>query len=282
MKGTEVPQFTADDGARLFFDDSGAGAGPAVLCLSGLTRNHRDFDHVRPHLIALGARVVRMDYRGRGLSDRTGPATYTVAREAADVVGLLDHLGLSQVAVLGTSRGGLVAMVLAAMARDRLAGVALNDIGPEIAPGGMAVILSYLGRRPAQRTHAEAAAARAAAWTGFRGVPPERWLAEVRGQFDEGPDGLMPRYDLALREAVLAAGAGPAPDLWPLFDALAGLPLALIRGETSDILSRATAEAMAARRPDMIRAEVPGRGHVPFLDEAESLAALTAWWERMR
>lgn len=266
--------FRAADGTRLHVEE--AGEGMPVLALSGLTRNARDFDHVAPHLA--GVRLIRMDYRGRGRSDRADPATYTVPQEAADALAALDHLGIDRAAILGTSRGGLVGMWIAATARHRLTGLCLNDIGPVIDPAGLAVIAAYIGRNPAQATWEEAARARAQTWTGFRDVPHERWLAEVKGQLDETPEGLVIRYDPALRQTFLdAAARGPAPDLWPAFDATAGLPLCLIRGARSDILTRATADEMQRRRPDMIRAEVPGRGHVPFLDEPQSLAAIRAW-----
>jgi pimeloyl-ACP methyl ester carboxylesterase len=268
----------AADGARLFYSDEGEGL--PVLALAGLTRNGGDFDHVAPHL--RDVRLVRLDARGRGRSDWTGPATYTVPQEAADVVTLLDHLRLYKVAILGTSRGGLVAMGLAATAKDRLIGVALNDVGPVIEAKGLGVIAGYLGRRPAQPTWEEAARARAKLWTHFQNVPHERWLHEVRNHYDETPHGLLLRYDPRLREAFLPDEGAPLPDLWPFFDLLDGLPLAVIRGETSDILSRETFGGMRRRRPDMIAAEVPGRGHVPFLDEPESLAALNAWLDLCR
>lgn len=273
-----MPDLRAADGTRLHYTDEGAGL--PVLALAGLTRNGRDFDHLAPHLA--GIRLIRPDYRGRGLSDMADPATYTVAQEAADALLLLDHLGIDRAAILGTSRGGLIGMYLAATAHDRLLGLALNDIGPVIEETGLAIIKDYLGRNPAQKTWEEAALARARLWSGFAGVPHARWLAEVRNHYDETPAGLVIRYDPRLRDTVLAAGAQPAPDLWPLFDATAGLPLCLIRGTNSDLLSSATADEMARRRPDMIRAEVPDRGHVPFLDEPESLAALGLWLDRMR
>ena len=269
-----MPTFATPDGTRLFYDDAVSGA--AVLCLPGLTRNGRDFDHVASHL---DARLIRLDARGRGRSDHADPATYTVPQETSDVLSLMDHLGLDRAAILGTSRGGLVAMMLAATAKDRLTGVALNDIGPEVAEAGLAKIRDYVGTPPPYRTLASAARARAATWTGFCDVPPSRWLAEVRNHYAEGPDGLTLRYDPRLRGAV--ATDAPMPDLWPLFDALAGLPLALIRGVNSDILTERTADEMARRRPDMIRAEVPGRGHVPFLDEPQALAALHDWLDRV-
>lgn len=280
-----MPLLRTLDGLDLHYSDEGDGGPDALplLCLAGLTRNGGDFDHVAPHLRAMrpGLRLIRLDARGRGRSDRGDPATYNVPQEAHDVLLLLDHLGIDRAAILGTSRGGLVAMLIAATAKHRLRGVALNDIGPEIAPGGLETIKGYIGRNPPERTWAEAAAARARAWTRFEGVPQARWLAEVRNHYDEGPAGLTIRYDPRLRDAVLAAGAQPVANLWPLFDALAGLPLALIRGANSDLLDARTADEMARRRPDMIRAEVPGRGHVPFLDEPQALDALRTWLEKM-
>lgn len=272
-----MPRFTTPDGTALHYTD--AGSGLPVIALAGLTRNGADFDHVAPHL---PVRLIRPDYRGRGQSDWADPATYTIPHEAADVLALMDHLGLGRAAILGTSRGGLIAMLLAATAKDRLIGVALNDIGPEIAPAGLAVIKDYIGRNPPQKTYAKAAEARAKLWTHFTGVPMDRWLAEVRAHYAQTPDGLVIRYDPRLRDAVLAVGAQPVPDLWPLFDALQGLPLALIRGANSDLLTVQTADEMARRRPDMIRTDVPGRGHVPFLDEPQALDALHAWLEKMQ
>jgi pimeloyl-ACP methyl ester carboxylesterase len=264
-----MPHFTAADGARLHYTDEGSGR--PLLCLSGLTRTGADFDYLAPHLPPL--RLIRLDYRGRGGSDWTGPATYTVPQEAADVVALLDHLGLDAVPVIGTSRGGLVGMVLAATARDRIRGLLMNDVGPVLEKAGLDAIRDYVGRPPAARSHAEAAEAMASRMAGFEGVTAERWLAEARRHFRETGDGLALTYDPALREAFLAA-LDAEGDLWPLFDALRGLPIGLIRGANSDLLSAETAAEMRRRRPDMIYAEVPGRGHIPFLDEPEALAAV--------
>jgi pimeloyl-ACP methyl ester carboxylesterase len=270
--------FTAEDGARLFYTDEGAGL--PLLCLAGLTRTGADFDYLAPHLPA-GVRLIRPDYRGRGQSDWTGAATYTIVQEATDALALLDHLGIDRAAVLGTSRGGLIAMYLAVAAPDRLRGICFNDIGPVIEPAGLARIKDYVGRNPAAKTHAEVAARMPAAMEGFANVPPARWLAEAQRLYEEKPDGLVNRYDPELRVAFLAAFDAPPVDLWPAFDACAGLPLALLRGENSDLLSAQTAEEMRRRRPDMIFAEAPDRGHIPFLDEAESLEAIHRWLGQM-
>lgn len=265
--------FTAPDGARLAYDDRGAGL--PLLCLPGLTRTMGDFGYLLPHLPPV--RVIRMDYRGRGGSDFTGAATYTVPQEARDALALLDHLGVKKAAVLGTSRGGLIGMLLAAVARDRLLGLCLNDVGPVIERAGLERIVGYVGRNPRARTHAEMAAALPGLSPGFGGVPDSRWLQEARLHWRETPEGLRITYDPALREAFLAALQGPPVDMWPLWDATAGLPVALVRGANSDLLSRATADEMARRHPGLILAEVPGRAHIPFLDEAEAVAAVRAF-----
>jgi pimeloyl-ACP methyl ester carboxylesterase len=264
--------FPAPDGARLAYRDEGRGL--PVLCLSGLTRTMGDFDYMAAHLPP--CRLIRMDYRGRGASDWTGASTYSVPVEARDALALLDHLDVAQAAIIGTSRGGLIGMLLAATAKDRVLGLCLNDIGPQIDPSGLARISGYLGRNPAARTHAELAASLPRTSPGFYAVPADRWLAEARLHCRETPDGLRITYDPALRDAFLAALSGPAADAWPLFDACDGLPLGLIRGANSDLLSQETAAEMRRRRPDMCFAEVPDRAHIPFLDEPESLRVIHA------
>ncbi len=272
-----MPKFTAADGAAIHYTDEGDGR--PLLCLAGLSRNGRDFDYLAPHLPPL--RLIRMDYRGRGLSDWTGAETYTILQEATDVLGLLDHLELRSTAILGTSRGGLIGMALAATAPDRIDGLCLVDVGPEVDRAGLDRIRDYVGRRPAARSHAEVAAKLEATARGFANVPRSRWLEEAHRFFVETEDGLDLTYDPALREAFLAVVEAPPQDLWPLFDAACAKPLAVIRGAGSDLLSRATADEMARRCPAMIRAEVPDRGHVPFLDEPESLAAIRDWLDRL-
>ena len=261
--------FTASDGTTLAFSDQGTGI--PLLCLAGLTRTMADFDYVAPHLT--GLRMIRMDYRGRGASQWSGAASYTLVQEARDALELLDHLGLAKVAVLGTSRGGLIGMVLAATAKDRLLGLCLNDVGPQIAPAGLQRIAAYVGRNPEAANFADLAQKMPGLMPGFANVPAERWMAEVTRHFVETETGLKITYDPTLRQQV-SNQSSPPPDAWPLFDALAGLPLALVRGANSDLLAPATADKMQRLRPDMIFASVSDRAHVPFLDEPESLTAL--------
>jgi len=262
--------FTTSDGTRLAYRDEGAGT--PLFCLPGLTRTTHDFDYMVPHLPP--CRLIRMDYRGRGESQWTGAATYTVPQEAKDALELLDHLGVDKAAILGTSRGGLIAMVLAATAQDRLLGICFNDIGPEIHKPGLERIMDYVGRNPRVKTHEALAQALPANMPGFFNVAHSRWLEEAKLHYKLTPEGLRITYDPALRESFLAAFKGPEVDLWPLFDACAGLPLALIRGANSDLLSQDCADEMRKRRPDMAFANVPDRAHIPFLDEPEAVAVL--------
>ncbi len=274
----QLQYFTAADGAKLAYRDRGAG--PVVIALAGLTRNSHDFDYLMHHMPE-GVRVIRPDYRGRGESAWTGAATYTVPQEAADVLALMDHLGIARAAFLGTSRGGLIAMYLAAVAHDRVAGICLNDVGPVLEAEGLQRIFDYVGRNPVARTLEGVADRLPMVMPGFANVPESRWAEEAVRHYVQTDEGVKINYDPALREAFLGAFKGDAvPTAWPLFDACAGLPLALIRGANSDLLSAASAAEMRARRPDMIFAEVPDRAHVPFLDEPESVAAITAWLDQ--
>jgi pimeloyl-ACP methyl ester carboxylesterase len=269
-----MTRFTTSDGLALAWEEEGSGV--PLLCLPGLTRNARDFDDLGA---ALGGRhrLIRLTFRGRGASDRDPDfRNYNVAIEGRDVIEFLDHLGLERVVIVGTSRGGLVAMLLAAVAKPRLAGVLLNDIGPELAPAGLANIMTYLGVAPkATDFPTVVSALKARMSAAFPGLSDARWEVLARRWFDEGPGGApVLNYDPALRDAFLATAEAPAVDLWPLFDTLEGVPLGVLRGANSDLLTAETVAKMQARRPDLIFAEVPDRGHVPFLDEPEALAAL--------
>lgn len=257
-----------------------------MVLLHGLTRNARDFEAVAPRLAASGRRVVAADVRGRGGSDRAADlASYTVPVYARDVGEMAAALGLSRAHLVGTSMGGLIAMALATSTAGAawLGDVVLNDIGPVLEPAGLARILAHVGRDPGARDWAGAAAylaeVNAAAF-------PRHGLAEwdrfARRVFREGPDGRpVLDYDPAITQALHAAAARsePAPDLQPLFDALArGRRLLLLRGARSDLLSRGTAEAMRDRADNLDLVEVADVGHAPELSEPEAVAALDAFF----
>lgn len=277
-----MANFTTSDGLSLHYTD--AGDGPPILCLAGLTRNSDDFSFLAPHLA--DHRLICMDYRGRGLSDHADDyMAYNILREGQDAIELLDHLGLDRVTLIGTSRGGLIAMALAHAHHERLSGVVLNDIGPEVADEGIARIMDYVGRVPdLPDLDAAAGAIAHVNAMAFHGVPLDRWRAQAGFMFFEAPGGgLGLRYDARLRDALVGqAGTGEAPDLWQMFDALRDISTAVIRGENSDLLGVETLAKMQARHPDLITATVPNRGHVPFLDEPEALSAIRALLDRVQ
>ncbi len=271
--------FTTSDGHKLHYEE--AGTGQPVLCLAGLTRNARDFDFMAPHLPDV--HLIRMDYRGRGKSDYDPDFNnYNIIREAHDAVELLDHLGVAQVVILGTSRGGLIAMILAQMFRERLKGVILNDIGPDISLTGLERIMKYIGHDPDYADYDQAAEGlKSGLAKGFPDVSLDRWRAHAEHLWAAQGGRLRLRYDAKLKNAFQTqVDSGEVPDLWPLFDCLMGLPLALIHGANSDLLEGDTVEKMQARHPGMIAVSVPNRGHVPFLDEVEALRAIKSLLEQ--
>lgn len=277
----EPKYFHASDGLRLAYRDEGSG--PVLLCLAGLTRNMADFDFVARDF-ADRARILRLDTRGRGASDFDPDyLNYNLIRESRDALDLLDHLGIDKAAILGTSRGGLIALMLARGHGERLTGVCLNDIGPAIDSEGLAFIFSYLGVMPTYRTYEEAADGFVASTAArFPGVPRSRWRLHAERIWVETAEGLGLRYDKNLRRSLMEQSAtGTVEDLWPFFDALAGKPVALIRGANSDILGVQTVAEMKRRRPDLIFAEVPRRGHVPFLDESEAKTAIARFLDAL-
>ncbi len=271
-----MKRFTTSDGLNLAYEDDGEG--PAVLCLAGLTRTHRDFDDMLPHI--KGARLIRMDYRGRGESEwDKNPLNYSVPIEARDAIELLDHLDIEKAAIIGSSRGGIIGMFLAATAKARLSGVFLNDVGPEIDRADLGRIVAYIGKNPPWRDYLQAAKMLPAEMEGFANIPPERWLLEATHHWRQTPFGLVNRYDPALRISTEATFNGPEVDLWPLFEALDGLSVALLRGENSRLLTPDAVRRMQAHRPDVMFSQVPDRAHIPLLDEDESLLLINEFLE---
>jgi len=273
---------TAEDGTRLYARDyagpQGSRLTPAV-CLPGLTRNAKDFETIAPRLAA-ERRVLALDFRGRGRSGRADPKTYRPDQEVADTLAVLDQLGVGRFAVIGTSRGGIVAMVMAARALGRMAGVAFNDIGPKIDVAGLLRIQGYLGGDPRFSGWAEAVSAIKSTNPGFPSLSEDEWLAFARRVYREEEGRPRADYDPGLavnfpgREDIIA---GKMPELWALHDLLAALPCLVLRGENSDLLSEETVAEMLRRHPRLTAVSVKDRGHVPFLDEPESTAAITAW-----
>ncbi|HVN41220.1 MAG TPA: alpha/beta hydrolase [Steroidobacteraceae bacterium] len=256
---------------------------PVVLCLPGLTRNSRDFDALARHL-ADRYRVVCPDLRGRGYSGRDPDwRNYQPATYLADLVVVLHALGLQRVAVVGTSLGGLLAMLMAASAPERISGIVLNDIGPEIDPAGAERIRGYAGRlAPVRNWHEAVAQQREVFGAAWPGLSEERWAELARYAYREDAGGVpVLDVDPGVGEALRAAASAPPASLWPVYAALRDVPVLAIRGELSDILSMATFDRMQREKPDLERLTVSGRGHVPLLDEPECLDAIDAFLARL-
>ena len=271
--------FAARDGLRLAGAcyEAAASTRPPVLCLPGLTRNGRDF-HDLAQALSSGAdprAVYTLDSRGRGLSefDRDWK-NYTVLVEMHDVIDFAAVTGLHDATVIGTSRGGLIAMLLAAAQPSILGAVVLNDIGPVIERDGLSRIAGYVGRMPLPGSWQEAGDIVASMdRRAFPAVPSEQWESVARARFNE-KDGRPARgYDPNLART-FSAKDGPVPELWPQFAALGRHPLLVIRGENSDILSAATLAEMQQRHSDCAAFIVPGEGHAPLLKDARSIRAI--------
>ena len=276
--------YASADGLRLYarvYDQRGIES-PAVLCLPGLTRNSRDFEVLAPHL-ARRYRVLCPDLRGRGYSERDSKwQNYQPATYLTDILELLKALSVPRVAIIGTSLGGLLAMMLVASKQDMVAGIILNDIGPEIDPAGLARIRGYVGQLPPVRTWAEAViqlqGVHSDAWPGLDSAT---WLRLAhRGYREDASGNPVLDCDPAVGNALRSAPAQPA-DLWPLWAALGPVPALAIRGELSDILSAATFERMQHEKANLVRQTVARRGHVPLLDEPDCLPAIDAFLARL-
>jgi pimeloyl-ACP methyl ester carboxylesterase len=269
--------YCAGDGLTLYtrIYEPASNDGGCVLCLHGLTRNSRDFEDIAPHL-ATRHRVVVPDLRGRGRSAHDpNMQNYNAQVYLADVLTLLGAINATQVAVIGTSLGGMLAMMLAATRRDRVAGIVLNDVGPEIDPIGMKRIKQYAGRLPAVRSWGEALeqtkTVYGAAWPGLDHL---RWQTLVRRAYRENAAGI-PQVDIDPKIGESLRSAPDVPlDLWPLWNAQHDVPTLAIRGAHSDILSAETFARMKREKPNLEQLTVPNRGHVPLLDEPECVAAI--------
>lgn len=266
---------TAQDGLRLHVRQYGRRTAPGlpVVCLPGLARTVADFDALAPALADDGStkrHVIALDSRGRGRSEYDrDPQNYNVGIELADVVAVLTALGLGPAVFVGSSRGGILTMLMAVANPALVAAAVLHDIGPVIEPKGLARIKSYVGKLPQPHDFADGAEILRRLFAGqFPNVSAEQWLAAARRTWQTTDKrGLQPTYDVRLARTLADIDIEqPLPALWKEFDALRRVPLLVIRGANSDLLSTATVEAMAARHPGMEIVEVPDQGHVPWLE----------------
>lgn len=275
----------ASDGLRLHARDyGGEPAARTVVCLPGLARTAADFDTLATHLTRADPerRVLVLDYRGRGLSDRDpDPSHYDLPVESDDILAVLTALGVASAVFVGTSRGGLHAMILAAVRPGLIAGVVLNDIGPVIEKVGLQRIRGYVGKLPQPASWSEAVALlKDVAGTQFTALAENDWEAYARTTFEEREGRFLPRYDPALMQNLAAMDLDAVPTLWPQFDGLTAVPMMVIRGANSDLLAGATVEAMVARHPDCVSLTVAGQGHAPLLTDAPTLDAIAAFVTR--
>jgi pimeloyl-ACP methyl ester carboxylesterase len=273
--------YQSNDGLRLYARDYPHPAPRAtVLCMHGLTRNSTDFGELCAALND-DFRLIAVDQRGRGRSQYDpNPVRYHPGTYVQDMFTLLAHLGLQQVIAIGTSMGGLMAMMMAALRPGCLRAAVLNDVGPEVDPRGLARIKSYVGKTKAPASWAEAAdLCRQINGVAFPDYTDADWMAFARRTFREDANGKpYPAYDPAIAQPInTTQEAAVPPDLWPAFAALHSVPTLVVRGVLSDILSPDCVSAMRARKPDLQVVEVPNRGHAPMLDETAALKAIRSF-----
>jgi pimeloyl-ACP methyl ester carboxylesterase len=271
---------SARDGLKLHARCYGsrAAAGLTVVCLPGLARTAADFETLAPALAEGDARrVIAIDYRGRGLSDYDrDPANYNFQVELADVLAVLTALDALPAIFIGTSRGGILTMLLAAQRPTAIAGAVLNDVGPVLDPKGLMRIKGYVGKLPQPRNFEEGAEILRRLFDAqFPKLGAADWLASAQRTFKEENGRLVPTYDVKLARTMEGVDLErPLPALWKEFEALRAMPVLAIRGANSDLLSPATLEAMAARHPGLGTFEVPGQGHAPLLAEPDTIARI--------
>jgi pimeloyl-ACP methyl ester carboxylesterase len=275
--------FHAKDGLKLHVRHIGARGAmlPPLVCLPGLSRNVDDFDAVGRAVAAAGDRwVVALDSRGRGGSEYDPNwRNYDLKVELDDLLGMLVALGIESAVFLGTSRGGLLTALTEIARPSLLRGAILNDIGPVIEARGLARIRSYVGKLPTPRDFAGATTLLKQVFgTHFTDLSPDAWERYARRTWKTEGARLVPRYDNNLMRPLAELDLEkPMPDLWPQFEPLSRVPLMVIRGELSDILSRQTAEEMVRRHPGARLHEVPYQGHAPLLEDAETLDSITSF-----
>jgi pimeloyl-ACP methyl ester carboxylesterase len=276
---------TAQDGLTLHVRRYGSRRASvhSVVCLPGLGRTAADFHPLATALAADPTEpryVLAPDYRGHGQSkyDRD-PANYTVRVALADLSAVLTALEAAPAILVGTSFGGVLAMMLAVLRPTAIAGVILNDIGPVIEPPGLLRIKSYVGKLPTLRTFDEGA--EILRWrfeAQFTKLAPQDWIAFARRTWREHRGRLVPDHDPRIARALQEVSLEQRlPTLWEQFDALAHVPLMVIRGHNSDMLAPTTVNAMLSRRGQLEVVVVPDQGHAPLLAEPKVISRIAAF-----
>lgn len=271
--------YESTDGLRLYAADYGPEeAALTVLCMHGLTRNHKDFEPLIRQL-DLPCRFVAVDVRGRGLSDRDPNRAYSPDVYVGDMVTLLNKLGTSKVSLIGTSMGGLMAMIMSQALKDRIQGIVLNDVGPAVNPAGVKRIAGYTsGMRTFPDWQAAADAIQSSQHTAFPDFTGTDWMALARQTCRETDTGQVEfDYDPAITENMDVSGPVWKINfmMWRLFGRMKHIPLLTLRGEHSDILTSSTANRMCRRHKNCRLVTVPNRGHAPMLSEPEAVSAIS-------
>ncbi len=281
MPAFQERRWTSRDGLTLFARDyqaEGEEGQLPVICLHGLTRNSKDFEEIAPIIAGWGRRVIVPDVRGRGQSDRDrNPKNYKPPAYARDVVEMMAALGFDQAVFLGTSMGGLITMTLMAVRPKIVAAAILNDVGPAIAPEGIARILSYAGKKVEISDWNDAANyVRQTNGVAFPSFDDEDWHRFAQRTFRQGPDGPELDYDPAIAVPLSRPPSKLAPWIAGLlFRRLARKrPTLLIRGALSDIVSSEIADRMQLQAPALKRVDVPNVGHAPMLSEPAAVDAI--------
>jgi pimeloyl-ACP methyl ester carboxylesterase len=274
--------FRAPDGLKLHVREYGprTDARPPVVCLPGLTRTAADFDELALALAAQGRRVLALDSRGRGLSDYDSDAkNYSLPVELADLIAMLAAREAQPAVFVGSSRGGLLTLLLAAVQPSSIAGAILNDIGPVIEPRGLMRIKGYVGKTPQPRNDEEGAEILRRMFDHqFPALTHDNWLAFAKRTWRAENGSYIPTYDVKI--ALMLQNYDPEtpiPAMWPQFDALSAVPVMVVRGANSDLLTAETVAAMKTRRPSLVTLEVADQGHTPLLAEQDTITKLIAF-----
>ncbi len=244
--------------------------GTPVLCLPGLTRNSRDFHPLAERLACDPDNprfVMILNSRGRGPSDYDkNPENYNIMVEANDALHALAAAGLHEAIIIGTSRGGLLALVIAALRPNVIAGAVMNDIGPVIDVTGLSRIKTYLNRAMPVEDWKDAVSFAKIANSGqFDALSEENWQQMAQMTFRDENGKPVRDYDIAIAKAMDEVDLSiPLPNAWPQFMAMSHAPVLVLRGEHSDILKAETVREMVSRHPDCQCYEVPGQGHAPL------------------
>jgi esterase len=277
-KGTS--KFVAVNGLKLHYLDFGNTAAPPLICLHGLSGNAHSFDRLAPRLAA-DWHVIALDVRGRGDSAWGPSGDYNLPIYTSDLAALIDTLALPSVALIGTSMGGVIAMMYAGGYPGRVERLILNDVGPEVDPAGLGRITGYMTSAPTSfATLADVATYYRDNYPALESAPEDELLDFIQWAVRPAEGGgLVWKLDPAIRIIPRSGTAARTMDLWMPYARIA-TPVLVLRGADSDVLARATTARMRVVQRQTTVVEIPGVGHAPSLLEPEALAAIKEFLAR--